>query len=624
MSQMKLHTGLLVLALLSAKAASAWTYPEHRAITAKGIQTLDPRNRAALDALWAAARAGEARLCETPAAGDQGLKPECIDLAAWAAIAGDHSCSPDDMLQVILKSNWILKVAAVTARMEEGLGKAKNEAEKTNVRVVGDLGLERMDPEYSTRAGGNNAHFLLPRKVDDPTEYAIQSLAPGSELNAMALYVLFHVSALQHMVRLGEAPGASDARMALALEFFALHFLEDSFAAGHIAGSWGNAAERKGTHDYYNENGLDAEDWNGKGMILFGDGYARDEDITRVAEAVELSLAEFVSAARPGDVAVRGVAVVTLTSDVVNGTFDVCKATGMPSWTSTERVKPLIEDVVKSTPVPYRGPGYASLPRFRAEIGPFIGVASGGAVLWSNTGFTNDSEGGVQGQLDVGVRLGLGLDALLGDSGDGLVFVEAAFVNQSRSSGGCPPCEKDPLVEQFVPGAPARSGMQFRLRLPFWLIPGDLILAAPVLAFTNPKTLEKMAITAADGGLIPWQRRIATPVGDVQVVAGREVGVTLFGYGTKDAFLGVVGPPEDPEIVPLAVKSLQWDFPVLEYRPFREYGTRYTFAMFVQLGLGFDQPVSAVLVEQPGVPAPPLKTRYLAYLRIFFDGRRYF
>ena len=93
-------------------------------------------------------------------------------------------------------------------------------------------------------------------------------------------------------------------------------------------------------------------------------------------------------------------------------------------------------------------------------------------------------------------------------------------------------------------------------------------------------------------------------------MVGREVGVTLFGYGTKDAFLAAVGPPEDPELIPIAVKSLQWDFPVLEYRPFREYGSRYTFATFVQLGLGFDHPVSAVVVDRPGaagaVPPDPL------------------
>jgi hypothetical protein len=616
---MRIAVGLL--ALLPAPLALAWTYPEHRAITANGIATLDPRNRAALDALWAAARAGEPRLCESANAGDQGPKPACIDLAAWPAIAGDHSCSPENMLRVILESDWILRVVGVAARMGDGLASSKNEADSTNVRVTGDLGLERTDPEYSTRAGSNNAHFLLPRSVDDPTEYAEQALT--GEMNAIAIYVYFHTAALQHASRAGGQDGP-EARLALALEFFGLHFLEDAFAAGHVAGSWGNAAERKGTHDYYNQNGLDAETWGGDGEILFGDGYAREADIRRAGKAVAISLAQFVAAGRPDSSESRDVEGVSLPKEVSDGTFDVCRTAKMPYWNPPESLDGVLGEVLWGTPIPFRGPGYAALPRFRAEIGPFLGVSSGGAVLWSNEGFTPGSEGGVQGQLDVGVRLGLGLEALLGSSGDGLVFIEAAFISQSRSSGGCPQCSDDPLVDQFVPGAPARSGLQFRLRLPFWLIPGDLLLAAPVLAFTDPKTLEKMAITAADGGLIPWQRRIATGIGDLQFVVGREVGVTLFGYGTKDAFLAAVGPPEDPELIPIAVKSLQWDFPILEYRPFREYGTRYTFATFVQIGLGFDHPVSSVLVERPELPGPPLQTRYLAYLRIFFDGRRYF
>ena len=618
---MRLRIAVFLLAALPARGALGFTYPEHRAITANGIETLDPRNRAALDALWAAARAGEPRLCEATDAGDQGPKPACIDLAAWPAIAGDHACSPEGMLRVILESDWILRVAGVASRMGAALASSKNEAESTNFRVIGDLGLERTDPEYSTRAGGNNAHFLLPRSVNEPAEYAVQALT--GEMNAIAIYVYFHTAALQHAGRTRGADGP-EARLALALEMFGLHFLEDAFAAGHIAGSWGNAAERKGTHDYYNQNGLDAESWNGKEEILFGDGYVREADIRRAGKAVATSLSQFVAAARPDSPEARDVAGASLQAEVSDGTFDIFRAAKMPLWNPPESLDTLLRDVLMTTPIPFRGPGYAALPRFRAEIGPFLGVASGGAVLWSNEGFTPDSEGGVQGQLDVGVHLGLGLDALLGSNGDGLVFVGAAFISQSRSSGGCPQCSGDPLLEQFVPGAPARSGLQFRLRLPFWLIPGDLVLAAPVLAFTDPKTLEKMAITAADGGLIPWQTRIAVGLGDLQVVVGREVGVTLFGYGTKDAFLAAVGPPEDPELIPIAVKSLQWDFPVLEYRPFREYGSRYTFATFVQLGLGFDHPVSAVVVDRPELPAPSLQTRYLAYLRIFFDGRRYF
>ena len=621
MRLVRLRIAVGLLAILPSRWALGWTYPEHRAITASGIETLDPRNRAALDALWAAARAGEPRLCESADAGDQGPKPACIDLAAWPAIAGDHACSPEQMLEVILQSDWILRVAGVAARMGAGLASSKNEAESTNARIIGDLGFERTDPEYSTRAGGNNAHFLLPRTVDEPAAYAEQALT--GEMNAIAIYVFFHTSALRHASRGGPADG-SEARLALALELFGLHFLEDAFAAGHVAGSWGKASERKGTHDYYNQHGLDAETWKGKGEILFGDGYAREADIRRAGNAVGISLAQFVAAGRPDSPEARDVAGTTLPPEVSDGTFDVCRTAKMPAWKPPESMNPLLRDVLFTTPRPFRGPGYAALPRFRAEIGPFLGVASGGAVLWSDKGFTPDSIGGVQGQLDVGVRLGLGLDALLGSNGDGLIFVEGAFIGQSRSSGGCPQCSRDPLAQQFVPGAPARSGLQFRLRVPFWLIPGDLLLAAPVLAFTNPKTLEKMAITAADGGLIPWQTRIATGIGDLQFVAGREFGVTLFGYGTKDAFLAAVGPPQDPELIPIAVKSLQWDFPVIEYRPFREFGTRFTFATFVQLGLGFDQPVSTVVVDRPQLPAPRLQTRYLAYLRIFFDGRRYF
>ena len=43
--------------MLSAAPALGWLYHEHRAITAKGIQNLDPRHQALLDAVWAQARA---------------------------------------------------------------------------------------------------------------------------------------------------------------------------------------------------------------------------------------------------------------------------------------------------------------------------------------------------------------------------------------------------------------------------------------------------------------------------------------------------------------------------------------------------------------------------------------
>lgn len=620
-----------LLAMLCASPALGWLYHEHRAITAKGIASLDPRHQAALDAIWAQTRGGSARLCASPAEGS-GAEVKCIDFAAWPAIAGDHSCSPQEMLQTILDSPWILNVARLAQRTGERIEKADREAKRRNEQALGDLGLERTDPAYSTRAGSNNAHFLLPRQSVsvDPATYAAAMLSETAEINAAAIFITFHVAALHIAALLGDAglppeERAAQLRNVLALEAFALHFLEDAFAAGHVAGSWGEVAERKGTHDYYNEHGLDAESWDREPMQLFGDGHMREEDLERAGRAVESSLEEVLDALQADTTIGRDARSVAVPEAFAAGTFDVCKESRVPNWRIPESMDVYVAQPLRIAPIPFRGPGFASLPRFRAEIGSFIGAESGAALAGTGGGFTNGQSGGVQGALDVGVRVGLGLDALLGDAGDGLIFIQAGITAQTRSSGRCESdCPDDPLVEQFVPAVPARSGPNFRLRMPFWLIPGDLILATPVLAFTNPTALKKMAIRAADGGLIPWQRRLSTRFGAFQFMAGREVGVTLYGFGEKDAFLGVFDTPDGRTLEPIAVKSLEWQFPLLEYRPFREYGSRYTFGTFLQLGVGFDQPISAVVVGQPDAPPPALSTRYFGFLRVFFDGRRYF
>jgi len=611
--------------------AKAWLYSEHRAITAQGIDGLEPRRRGALDRLWREARQGyESRLCSQPDAGGQGPDPACIDLAAWPAIAGDHSCAPKDFLQAILESDWILPVAAVSSRTSAKILVAKNENQRRNAQMNGDLGLERADREYSTRAGSNNAHFLLARQGEDPAEYVQLALGRGAELNAYGLYVLYHVAALHAAAALGRdaTPESRSAgvRGVMALEFFALHFLEDAFAAGHIAGSWGNAAVRKGTHDYYNEHGLDAETWAHKPMLLFGDGHMTVTDLERAGKAVRDSVAQVADAADTGSELHRLLSSMERPPDLLSGSFNVCKAERAPDWQAPPSLKETLSAVLLESPIPFRGPGFASLPRFRAELGPFIGVVSGISGNGAGGGFSETATGGVQGALDVGARIGVGLDGLLGDSGDGLLYLQGGVVSQTSSSGTCEPhCPSDPLLQQFVPGVPARTGAQFRFRIPFYLIPGDLLLATPILAFTSPKTLEKMAITATDGGLIPWQTKLNTPVGKVQFVVGREVGATLFGFGTKDAFLTLLTTADGSKVLaPIAIKTIQWDFPVLEIRPFREYGTRYAFSALLQIGGGFDHPLDSEIVGHPELPPPPLKTRYFGFLRIFFDGRRYF
>src|SRR5215831_5158191 len=102
------------LGWILAEPALAWVYPEHRDISILAVQNLDPARRAIFDDLWREARlTHEPRLCEQGADAEQGLKPACIDWAALAAIAGDHSCSSQDMTGIVLESKWVLAVAAV-------------------------------------------------------------------------------------------------------------------------------------------------------------------------------------------------------------------------------------------------------------------------------------------------------------------------------------------------------------------------------------------------------------------------------------------------------------------------------------------------------------------------------
>jgi hypothetical protein len=244
--------------LLAVPFLLGWVYCEHRDIAILAILRLDPEHRAVLDRMWGNARKGhESRLSDSPADTAQGEKPEKIDYAAWAAISGDHSCSPANMLHNVLDTKWILEVADVTARLKHNLEKAQGvHYKRINALRDSDLQLQAADPEYATRAGSNNVHFLLARPAGliGAGTYAGKSIGEGSELNAVGAYTYFHFSALRKAAVLSDSGLSPERRSAISLasladEAFALHFLEDCFAAGHIAGTWGNASVRKGTHD---------------------------------------------------------------------------------------------------------------------------------------------------------------------------------------------------------------------------------------------------------------------------------------------------------------------------------------------------------------------------------------
>jgi hypothetical protein len=650
---------IALLQLLVADVALAWVYPEHRAIALLAARSLDPERKAQFDSLWAAARTGnEQRLCAAGADTEQGLAPTCIDWAALSAIAGDHSCSSKGMLDNVLGPPWILQVADVAAQLGVDLsrigvappspGGGKNpvldvrryvedeavRAQLVNALRTADTRLQRADPEYATRAGSNGAHFLLPRPRTDitPREYAELTLNVGSEISAVGVYAWYHLSALQKATRLAREQLPTEqrqalARAALADEAFALHFLEDTFAAGHVAGAWGDASQRKGTHDFYNESGLEAFTWGGgtTTAVLMGDAHMRPQDAERAAASIRKSLAQVIDAAS-GREGPASRLPPTPEAPASADDFDVCKNNELvqrqEGMRATPAVYPMLADVLAATPIPGLGPGIGSMPRFRAEVGPFIGFTGSMGLRGVSGGFA-ESQGqeGAIGDVELAARVGLGLDGVLGESGDGLVFAQIGIRADSPSTNKV--TNRQVFQEPTSLGAaiPNRMGLATRLRMPFYLIPGDLVFMSP-LYFLSPTTYTNMAVVAGNGGLIPWQAGIATRFGRFQFVLGRELGITFYGLITNDS---LVVPATAAGGLPTVVdfKSTYYELPIVEYRPYRAFDSRQSSAVIVQLYAGADVPRGVHVVSPIGAPAPSLKTVYSLGLRLILDWRHY-
>lgn len=616
---------LFTLSFFGTKKSFAWVYPEHRKIALLAIQHLSPEDRSLLEKLWSEARMGyTGRLTESVIDPTQGVKPRQLDFASWTAIAGDHSCSPQNLMYNVLQTEWILSVADIAAQLDIDIRDSKSKSQHINALRNSDIRLQRADAEYATRAGSNNVHFLLSRAGINTTskDYLTACFSEGAPLNALGAYGWFHMSALMKASRFANEnlPAAERAALMLAAmadEAFALHFLEDAFAAGHIAGTWGNASLRKGTHDYYNDHGLEVATWNGDRTVKMGDAYMLEKDAEAAAVNVRQSLEQLINAA-------SGKLTLDYRSDAVAlinqpDSFNVCSNNLMPLRKYETQ---LLLGILSNTPVPALATGYGELPRFRAELGTFIGVSASlnGASLFGGFG-KEQTDHGVQGGLEGNIRFGFGLDGVLNQSGDGLVFLQAGWRYDAASS------NQFANVDGSVPGysissaIPGRAAYNLRLRLPFWLIPGDLLLAGPILLFTSKAKLQDMAVTAANGGLIPWQSGIATRVGRFQFVLGREVGVSFYGLGrTKDV---IISQNADTSYL-LQYKSTKLDFPILEYRPMRTFSQDQSSSLMIQINAGVDIPSHTKVLVPEGKASPGLKSYWYMGLRILFNWRHYY
>jgi hypothetical protein len=211
----------------------------------------------------------------------------------------------------------------------------------------------------------------------------------------------------------------------------------------------------------------------------------------------------------------------------------------------------------------------------------------------------------------------------MNEAGDGLVFLDVGLRLESASSMSI---YEDEFLKEFgsiFSAIPARAAVTARIRMPFWLIPFDLVLAAPILLPTAPEEYTQMATVAANGGLLPWQAGLATPFGRFQFVLGREIGASFFGFLGNARFLLPVGDPAEENAVLADLRSIQLDFPVVEYMPFRSFSTDQSSSLVIQLFGAVDIPTSTSDIFPPGDPDPVLHSVWQFGLRAAFRWRHY-
>ena len=105
---------------------------------------------------------------------------------------------------------------------------------------------------------------------------------------------------------------------------------------------------------------------------------------------------------------------------------------------------------------------------------------------------------------------------------------------------------------------------------------------------------------------------------------GREVGVTFYGLGSEE--LSLLAPGVPPGSAPRVVEfeSTYFEFPILEYRPYRSFDTTQSSALVLQLFGGVDIPNEGSVIYPPGAPGADLERVYSIGVRLTFDWRRYF
>lgn len=539
------------------RQAQAWLFFEHSRIAKDAILHLDEQSKALLQAVWTRARAKVPHYCpEVNSADGHFFQPigddgYCLEFSALTALSADHSCTPADTTSE-LDEAFVLDVLRVAEQTEVKLRAATSERERLDDWHSQHVELQIADPRYLIRAEGNGAHFQLAstaaenQEADqnalaeakasaDPkykptwsaglTSYLRSALKDGAPMNAIGLYLNYHIAALKEARAATRdctmtaaqlsCPDFDELRAALfanALEYeaFALHFLEDSFSAGHMLTHSGDSRTRMGTHDHYCEYGLPARTWDGRETyVAHGDAFMSPlSDVPHASRAVRSSLTELLAAFDPA----RDFS--ALDSAQPRPDHSVCTGSAQPAGLASAVTPATLSLIASALPLTVRPviepPGLNSTTE---ELGAFWmpNAQLAARVGLEDAQATNKDKFFTFARIPVRLRAGLGVGGTAGGvtntRSDGVGWIEAHILADGR-----PPGSRVGI----------RLGGGLSYRAPYLVIPGDLIPLAVVALFSQEEYL-KLAIRAAEGGVLGWQGKYRVfGTASFQFVLGRE------------------------------------------------------------------------------------------------------
>lgn len=515
-----LATFLCSASSLFTGAARAWILPEHVRITEQAIARLPPSDAELLQTYWTSAISRLPELCARadqtlpgatrPDASDtshEALRPKCVHLAALPALAADHSCSAAE-LRAILESkpgedNMFLDLLAVARRTEIELENAATHTEHLDIWLRQNYELESYDENYTERADANTAHFQLPRSAAEESlrGYLSSVFGAGVRVNGIALYANYHAAALRLASAEHGSPTPESILRVILLEAYALHFLQDSFAAGHAVGARPPRELYKGTHDYYSEHGIAARTWSAPNTTYhaYGDSFMTEKDLSYASEATSASLHQVIASLSGQALDDGGI----IGSRPWVSEFSSCAESNVPLGLESLAAAAPILRVLERTIMPALSS--PAPPQFRLEIGPFL---RGGAVLDGTVakGWAPDEiRWQARGVLSVGA--GLGFDGLVTRAQQPGLFLAA--------------------VGAFSMGRTLNLGAGFTLQVPFAYVPLDaLVWVWPLLGGKVTST----SVRALQG---PWGLHTRRRIGNtatLQIVLGRRATLVFYPY----------------------------------------------------------------------------------------------